>query len=82
MVQSSNKLWVNLLSNKYTTGPAILHTNGPSNASSTWASIIRAKNILKDGFSWRAGSGSSSFWFSPWSSLGYLGSLVPYVDIH
>jgi hypothetical protein len=82
MVQSSNKLWVDLLSNKYTTGPAILHTNCLPNASPTWSSIIRAKNILKDGFSWRAGSGSSSFWFSPWSSLGYLGTLVPYVDIH
>ncbi|CAJ2643293.1 unnamed protein product [Trifolium pratense] len=82
MVQSSNKLWVDLLSKKYTSGPAILHTNGFPNASPTWSSIIRAKNILKDGFSWRAGSGSSSFWFSPWSSLGYLGTLVPYVDIH
>ncbi|PNX90197.1 xylogalacturonan beta-xylosyltransferase, partial [Trifolium pratense] len=28
------------------------------------------------------GLGSSSFWFTPWTTLGRLGSLVPYVDIH
>jgi hypothetical protein len=38
--------------------------------------------MLKDGFSWRVGSGSSSFWFTPWVAFGRLGSLVPYVDIH
>ncbi|GAU41508.1 hypothetical protein TSUD_302460 [Trifolium subterraneum] len=82
MVQSSNKLWVNLLSNKYVAGPEILHSNSHSTGSPTWSSIIHAKNVLKDGFSWRAGSGSSSFWFSHWSPLGYLGTLVPYIDIH
>jgi hypothetical protein len=38
--------------------------------------------LLKYGFSWRAGSGSSSFWFTPWTALDHLGSLVLYVDIH
>jgi hypothetical protein len=28
------------------------------------------------------GSGSSSFWLSRWSTLGILGSIVPYIDIH
>jgi hypothetical protein len=82
MVQSSNKLWVNLLSNKYVVGPAILHSNSHSTGSHTWSSIIHAKNVLKDGFTWRAGSGSSSFWFIHWSPLGYLGTLVPYIDIN
>ncbi|GAU45928.1 hypothetical protein TSUD_100050 [Trifolium subterraneum] len=71
MVQSSNKLWVNLLSNKYVVGPAILHSNSHSTASHTWSSIIHAKNVLKDDFSWRAGLGSSSFGFSHWSPLLY-----------
>ncbi|MCI29947.1 RNA-directed DNA polymerase (Reverse transcriptase) [Trifolium medium] len=82
MVQSSNKLWVDLLSSKYTFGPNFLLSNNPSSGSSTWSSIIRAKDILKDGYSWRAGSGSSSFWYTPWTTLGRLGSLVPFVDIH
>jgi hypothetical protein len=82
MVQSTNKLWVNLLSTKYSPGPNILHANATSNISPSWASIIRAKNVLKDGYTWRAGSGSSSFWFSIWCSHGFLGSLVPIIDIH
>ncbi|GAU25827.1 hypothetical protein TSUD_30910 [Trifolium subterraneum] len=82
MVQSSSKLWVDLLSSKYTAGKNLLLTSNPSSGSSTWSSIIRAKDILKEGFSWRADSGSSSFWFTPWTALGRLGSLVPYVDIH
>jgi len=82
MVQSTNKLWVNLLSSKYTEGSHILHANAASSSSPSWASIIRAKDVLKNGYFWRAGSGSSSFWFSNWCSHGHLGSLVPIIYIH
>ena len=60
MVQSSSKLWVNLLSSKYSGG----------------------KNILQLGYSWHAGSGSFSFWFSNWSPHGPIGNHVPIIDIH
>ncbi|XP_024632727.1 uncharacterized protein [Medicago truncatula] len=82
MVQSTNKLWVNLLAKKYSSGTSLLEANVNSNSSPSWFSIIRAKDILKTGYSWRAGAGTSSFWFSNWSSHGYLGSLVPIIDIH
>jgi hypothetical protein len=82
MVQSKNKLLVNLLSNKYTGGPNILHANAQANCSPSWSSIIRAKNILKYGYSGRVDSGSSSFWFSNWSPYGFLGNLAPIIDIH
>ena len=82
MVQSTNKLWVNLLSNKYTSGPNILHASSNSSSSPSWSSIIKAKNILHNGYQWRPGSGSSSFWFHNWSSHGLIGSLVPIIDIH
>ncbi|GAU50504.1 hypothetical protein TSUD_409790 [Trifolium subterraneum] len=82
MVQSSNKLWVDLLSSKYVKGSTFLLSGNNSSGSPTWSSIIQAKNILKDGFSWRAGSGTSSFWSSHWTTLGQLGALVPYIDIH
>jgi len=36
----------------------------------------------KQKYPWRAGSGSTSFWFSPWSPLDTPGTLFPYVDIH
>jgi hypothetical protein len=82
IVQSSSKLWVELFSSKYITGPNFLLSSIPPRSSSTWSSIIRAKYILKDGFSWRVGSRSSSFWFTPWTALGRLGSLVPYFNLH
>ncbi|PNY05589.1 ribonuclease H [Trifolium pratense] len=82
LLQSTNKLWVNVFTYRYTTGFKILQACDQQSGSPTWSSIIRAKEILKEGFSWRAGSGSSSFWFCPWSALGFLCKLVPYIDIH
>jgi len=82
MVQSADKLWVSLLSNKYTGGHNTLYASASSNSSPTWSSIIRAKNILKDGYTWRIGSGSSSFWFSNWNPLGPIGNYVPVIDVH
>lgn len=82
MVQSTNKQWVNLLSDKYTRGPVILHATTNNSSSPSWSSIIQAKNILRSGYLWRAGSGSSSFWFHNWSFHGFIGSLVPIIDIH
>lgn len=82
MVQSTNKLWVNILSNRYTSGSNTLHATTNSNSSPTWSSIIKAKDILSSGYVWHAGSGSSSFWFNHWSSHGLIGSLVPIIDVH
>ena len=83
MVQKTNKLWVNLLSNNYSSDHNFLHaTAAHRNCSPSWSSIIRAKNVLKSGYTWRAGSGNSSFWYTNWSYLGLLGTQVPFVDIH
>lgn len=38
--------------------------------------------MLKTGYTWRVGSGNSSFWYSNWRPLGVLGIKVPFVDIH
>lgn len=50
--------------------------------SPTWSSITRAKNALVNGYSWRAGAGSSSFWFSHWTEFVPLGSHITVIDIH
>ncbi|PNY04680.1 hypothetical protein L195_g001106 [Trifolium pratense] len=81
MVQSSKKLRVDLLVHKYIVGLTFLRSSIHSKGSPTWSSIVHAKNVLKDGYSWCTGSGSSSFWFSTWSPVGPLEALVPYVDI-
>ena len=82
VIQYSGKLCVNLLSNRCVADHNILQATDSPNGSPTWSSIIKAKYVLKAGYSWRVGSGSSSFGFSQWTTLGILGSLVPYIDIH
>jgi len=82
LLQGTNKLWVNTLSHKYTSGARILNHSTSTPSSIIWNSIIKAKNILKNGFSWRAGSGESSFWSSHWTSFGPLCANVPYVHIN
>jgi len=75
LVQQNEKLWVSLLSSKYSSGPDFLfNASAHPNSSPIWSSIIRAKNVLKNGFIWREGSGNTSFWFSSWSSHNILGS--------
>jgi len=82
IMHSSNKIWVQLLSTKYSPNTHMLRASSPSSCSSIWAAIIRAKIVLHEGFKWRHGSGNSSFWFTSWSSSGPLTPLVPYIDIH
>jgi len=64
MVQSSNKLWVHLLSNKYSAKPHMLQAKAHNSIPPTWSSIIRAKDVLKEGYKWKPGNGSSSFRFT------------------
>ena len=82
IIHSSSKLWVQLLTHKYSINTHMLQATALPSCSSTWAAIIRAKSMLHDGYVWRHGSGSSSFWFTRWSSSGLLASLVSYIDIH
>jgi len=50
MVQSSKKLWVDILSDRYVADPNIMHAPTRSSDSVTWSSILRARNIPEDGF--------------------------------
>ncbi|KAK2409374.1 hypothetical protein QL285_044804 [Trifolium repens] len=79
---SKDKLWVNIFSQRYDAGIKILQASDQQGISPTWSSIIRAKKSLREGFTRRADSGSSSFWLYPWSILGCFSKLVPYIDIH
>jgi hypothetical protein len=54
----------------------------PAVAAAPFGTPSSALKMLSNGFSWRAGSGSSSFWFSRWSSFGCLDSQTPIIDIH
>jgi hypothetical protein len=81
MLQETDKPLVNIPLHKYIFDACILlHTNTTS--SSTSSSIIKARNILKGGFTWWAESSKSSFWYSHCTSLGLLCTVVPFVHIN
>jgi len=61
-----------MLSNKYSLGENMFSATTNSSINAIKASIIRAKNVLINDFSWRADSGSSSFWSNRWSAFGCL----------
>lgn len=68
---NSEKLWVQMMTNKYVKGVPFLQT--PLRyGSPTWNSIFKAKEALKEGSHFRVGNGESLFWYSPWTQLGPL----------
>jgi hypothetical protein len=78
---NSNKLWVQILSNKYLDNSSIIDVP-KKNGSTTWNSILKARSVLQDGYVFRLGNDNTSFWYSSWTTLGTFASLIPWVDIH
>ncbi|KAF7833196.1 putative ribonuclease H protein At1g65750 family [Senna tora] len=61
-----NKLWVNLLRSKYGVDD-VLSCNYRASDSYIWKGIIKAKNILQNGFSMRIGDGmETALWSDIW----------------
>jgi len=56
----------------YSGRPNMLHANAISSSSSSWASIIRAKNVLRNGFSWRAAQALPHFGSAIGALMVYL----------
>ncbi|KAJ1405580.1 Ribonuclease H-like superfamily [Sesbania bispinosa] len=81
LLNEDNKFWVEILKHKYMPNSTILQATTSPYDSYIWKSICKAKDIMKDGFSLRIGSGNSSLWYSVWSELGKICDLVDYVHI-
>lgn len=79
--QDRDKLWVQLLRNRYNVKGSFL-TSGNKAGSPTWSAITKANDILKGGYEFRIGAGNISFWFDHWTDIGPLHNLLPYIDIH
>jgi len=78
---NANKSWVQILSNKNLGNSNVLDVPN-MNGSTTWNSILKARLVLRDGFLFRLGNNTTSFWYSFWTSLGTFASMVPWFDIH
>lgn len=72
---------MNVLTHKYLGHESILEASAKPNASSPRKGVILVKDELKEGFCFRVGKGSTSFWFEDWSGFGALARRVPFVHI-
>ena len=67
-----NKLWVQLLTEKYHSSKDDCFSRSRGRGSYVWKSICRAWDILKEGFSWCIGDLEQNFWFFKWRREGRL----------
>lgn len=79
--QHHDKLLVNMISNKYLSAGSVLTNQGRA-GSPVWNSILKARDVLRDGYVGQLGNGELSFWYSPWFTLGPLCDHVLAVNIH
>lgn len=79
--QNKDKLWVQLLRNRYNVKGNFLGHNSKT-SSPTWGAINKAKDILIGGYEFRIGVGDLSFWYDCWTDIGPLHQFFPYIDIH
>ncbi|KAG4989132.1 hypothetical protein JHK82_031456 [Glycine max] len=59
----------------------MLDTSPKLRASYSWASVVKATTILRDGFHFRVGESNLSIWFDKWSSHSTLAQFVDYVHV-
>jgi len=71
---------VQILCNKYLDNFSVLDVP-KKNDSTTWNLILKATLVLRNGFGFRIGNNTTSFWYS-WTTFGTLASVIIWVDIH
>ncbi|PNY04054.1 ribonuclease H, partial [Trifolium pratense] len=81
LIHHPDKLWVQLLADKYLRHDHILHATKSQGASCVWNYIVKAVEVLKPGFKFRIGKGDVSLWYDNWLDYGCLCNSVPYVHI-
>ena len=75
------QFWGDILLHKYLGGHALDQFRVNSSCSYLWCGIVKAWNVLKDGFTWQLGRGNSSFWYDRWLPIGKLCDYVTFVHI-
>ena len=82
VIHEPGKLWVQVLTNKYLSTSSVLQVSPKANASPIWNGLLKTRDKLRSGFSFRLGNGETSLWHEDSSGHGNIASTVPYVDIH
>lgn len=81
LVQDHDKLWVHVLSHRYLGEHSVLEVFADQNASPLWKGLLKVRDVLREGFSFRLGQGNTSLWFKDWSGFGALGKITPFIHI-
>lgn len=69
LIQHKDKLWVQVISNKYLGNPLWTSVNN-ARSSIIWRGICKAIESVSEGYNFPVGSGETSFWFDDWIKLG------------
>lgn len=81
LLHEENKLWVQVIKQKYMTSNSVWLASRKANDSIIWRSICCVIEALRQGFALRMGNGSTSVWYSDWVGIGPLCQLVNFVNI-
>ncbi|XP_057432083.1 uncharacterized protein LOC130724829 [Lotus japonicus] len=81
MLHEPSCLWVQQFKSIYLKETNFFDYKIKGNVSFAWRSIIRARDVLKHGFSFLLQHGDSSLWYNDWAGIGALCHYVPYVHI-
>lgn len=66
MLIDSDKLWVQVMKDKYVRSGNFLTATTPNNASWGWRSIMKGKATIELGAQWRIGNGKLLIFWSDW----------------
>lgn len=80
MLHQPDKLWVSIFSSIYVRN-GNLFANNFVRDSPVWNSLVKALNLLQNGFNFKFGNGNTSLWFKPWVLKGSLNEAIWAVDI-
>src|ERR1044072_8595275 len=82
MLHEPNKLWVKVFTNKYLQNSSILQVKPKVSDSPVWKGLLKSRDYLREGFSFKLGNGETSLWRGDWSGSGSIAPTIPFVDIH
>lgn len=63
LMQEKDKLWVQVLNQKYVKDQSVWSCMATPRSSVTWRGIVKVRDQLHEGFELKLGAGSSSIWY-------------------
>ncbi|KAJ1410477.1 putative ribonuclease H protein [Sesbania bispinosa] len=81
LLNGENKLWVQVLLNRYVPKGSVLNPRKASSPSPVWRSICMAVKELREGLIMKLEAGNSSIWDTDWLGCGPLSSLLDFIHI-